>query len=124
MQALSFKQQLAADNKAVFLNPLEFGDLHTVIYDGVRYEDIPIVLSGPEEADRQQLAADHGQGLYRVSAVLYCAAEDLAGQQPEQGGHILINDEAGGGGFFREYYVASSICEMGMLEVELEAIDE
>ena len=27
-------------------------------------------------------------------------------------------------GFVRNYYVASSVCEMGMLRVELEAIDE
>ena len=35
-----------------------------------------------------------------------------------------INDQEGGGGFFREFYVASSVCEMGMLRVELEAVDE
>lgn len=38
--------------------------------------------------------------------------------------YIRINDQEGGGGFFREFYVASSVCEMGMLRVELEAVDE
>ena len=41
-----------------------------------------------------------------------------------KGGRIEVNDEEGGGGFFRRFYVASSVCEMGMLRVELEAIDE
>ena len=42
----------------------------------------------------------------------------------ERGQRIRINDQEGGGGFFREFYVASSVCEMGMLRVELEAVDE
>lgn len=47
-----------------------------------------------------------------------------AGCSPERGQRIRINDKEGGGGFFREFYVASSVCEMGMLRVELEAVDE
>lgn len=68
--------------------------------------------------------SDHVQGLYLVSSVLHCAMSDLGGNQPEKGQRIKINDQEGGGGFFREFYVASSVCEMGMLRVELEAIDE
>ena len=64
------------------------------------------------------------QGLYIVSSVLHCALSDLGGVQPERGQRIRINDQEGGGGFFREFYVASSVCEMGMLRVELEAVDE
>ena len=37
---------------------------------------------------------------------------------------ILITAEREGGSFFHDYYVASSICEMGMLRVELEDVDE
>lgn len=124
MRVPSFKQQLAADNLAVFLNTAEFAELRTVIYDGERFEDVPLVLAGPEEEARPQLAADHAEGLYRVTAKMFCALDDLGGCLPEQGQRIQINDEAGGGGFFREYYVASSICEIGMLELELEAISE
>ena len=68
--------------------------------------------------------SDHVQGLYLVSSVMHCAIDDLGGHQPERGTRIKINDEEGGGGFFREFYVASSVCELGMLRVELEAIDE
>lgn len=41
-----FKNMVQADIKNVFLNDSEFAELHTVIYDGVTYKDIPIVMSG------------------------------------------------------------------------------
>lgn len=119
-----FKDMIAHDNQAVFLNLGEFAERRTVQYDGETYQDIPIVLSGLKEKDRRQLVSDHVQGLYLVSSVLHCAIDDLGGAQPEKGQRIKINDGDGGGGFFREFYVASSVCEMGMLRVELEAIDE
>ena len=121
-----FKDMVAADNFTVFLNDSEFAERRTVIYDGETYSDIPIVLSGAKQSERTITVSsgDHGQGLYLVSAVLHCALSDFGGKQPEKGVRIRINDEDGGGGFFREYYVAASDCEMGMLRVELEAIDE
>ena len=112
-----FKDMVARDNFGVFLNCDEFAEKRTVKYDGATYEDIPIVLSGLKEKDRRQLMSDHAQGLYIVSSVLH-------GVQPERGQRIRINDQEGGGGFFREFYIASSVCEMGMLRVELEAVDE
>lgn len=118
-----FKDMVAADIHNVFLNTNEFAEKRTVEYDGERYADIPIVLSGLKEKDRRQLVSDHVQGLYLVSSVLHCAIDDLGGNQPEKGTRIKINDQEGGG-FFREFYVASSVCELGMLRVELEAVDE
>ena len=119
-----FKDMVAADIHNVFLNTDEFAELRTIRYDGEEYVDIPIVLTGLKEQDRRQLQSDHVQGLYLVTSVLHCALSDLGGNQPEKGGRIEVNDEEGGGGFFRRFYVASSVCEMGMLRVELEAIDE
>lgn len=119
-----FKDMVAADIHNVFLNTEEFAELRTIRYDGEEYVDIPIVLTGLKEQDRRQLQSDHVQGLYLVTSVLHCALSDLGGKQPEKGGRIEINDEEGGGGFFRRFYVASSVCEMGMLRVELEAFDE
>lgn len=119
-----FKDMVARDNHGVFLNNSEFAEMRTIKYDGATYSDIHIVLSGMKEKDRRQLMSDHAQGLYLVSSVLHCALSDLGGAQPEKGQRIKINDREGGGGFFREFYVASSVCEMGMLRVELEAIDE
>lgn len=126
---MSFKDMVAADIHNVFLNLGEYAELRTVVYDGVTYDGpehkgIPIVLKGIKEEERHQLVSDHVQGLYLVSSVLHCAVDDLGGKQPERGTRIKINDEEDGGGFFREFYVAKSVCDLGMLRVELEAIDE
>lgn len=119
-----FKDMVAADIHNVFLRSDDFAELRTVKYDGEIYEDIPIVLSGPKEEDRYQLHhEDHIQGLFQVSKVLRCARSDLGGNMPEKGCAIQINTREGGE-YFKKYHVASSICELGMLRVELEAIDE
>lgn len=115
-----FRDMIATDNKNVFLNADEFAEPHTVVYDGRTYEDIPVVLSGIKEQDRRQLVSDHVEGQYLASTVMHCAVSDLGGAVPEKGMKIKVSDE----GFMREYHVASSICELGMIRVELEAIDE
>ena len=122
----SFKDMVKADNAKVFMNTDEFAEKRTIIYDGATYTDIPIVLKGLKQEDRVQTIAsgDHSQGLYLVSSVLHCKQSALGGRQPEKGTRIKINDAEGGGGYFSEFYVASSVCELGMLRVELEAIDE
>lgn len=121
---MSFKDMVKAQNLSVFMNLSHFAESRTIIYDDVTYQDVPIVMSGLKEKDRTTIQADHAQGLYRVTSVLHMRIDDLGGNQPEKGALIKINDEEGGGGFFREFYVAFSDCEMGMLRVELEAIDE
>lgn len=118
-----FRDAVQDDLHGVFLNLDEFAEHHTVIYDGETYEDIPVVITGLHERDRRQLQSDHAQGLYLVSRVMHCALDDLGGNQPEKGCRIRINEREGGS-FFHDYYVASSICEMGMLRVELEDVDE
>ena len=80
-----FKEMLAADNLRVFLNPAEFAQLRTVLYEGQRYEDIPVVLSGLKEDDRAQKADDHAQGLFLLKALLQCSLADLGGVQPQKG---------------------------------------
>lgn len=117
-----FLEQVAADNRRVFLHLDAFAETRTVLYDGECYADIPVVLSGIKEKDRRQLMSDHGEGLFLATAVLHCAQDDLGGCQPEKGQRLRIRDADGG--FYREFYVASSVCETGMLRVELEAITE
>lgn len=125
---MSFKEMVEADNRNVFLNTDEFAELRKVVYDGTTYDGedrqgIPVVLSGLKEQDRPQLvtSSDHAQGLYLVTSVLHCAASDLGGNVPEKGMRIKISD---GPVYFREFYVATSNCELGMVICELEAIDE
>ena len=116
---MNFKDMLTSDIHDVFLNLEEFAELRTV-----RYQDIPVVLEGPVNEEREQLRDDHIQGLHRVSAVLHCAESDLGGKLPRQGCPLQINNCEGGGGYFRRYYVAAAAREMGMLRIELEAIQD
>lgn len=115
---------LAADNKRVFLNTGEFASLRTIIYDGQSFVDIPVVLSGLREDERQQKAADHAQGLFLVKTLLQCALADLEGRQPQKGARLKINNQEGGGGFFREFYITEAVCEFGLLRLELEDMNE
>jgi len=125
---MGFKDMVEAANKRVFLDTDKFAELRTVIYGGVEYVDIPIILTALETKRRagttHENRRDNMQGLFMVSAVLRCALEDLGGKIPEKMQYIKINNREGGGGFFMEYMVASSTNEMGILRVELEAVDE
>lgn len=120
----AFKDMVARDNRNVFLNLDEYAELRTIIYDGKQYEDIPLVTIGPEQKDREKMKDDHIEGLFLMTTTIFCAIDDLDGNVPENGMRFKVNDEEGGGGFFHEYYVRASNCEMGMLQIELEAIDE
>ncbi len=84
------------------------------------YDRVPCVISKLKQKDRVIPTSDHAQGLYAVSAVFHCAAEFLGGKVPEKGMRISIDDE----GFLKEYYVAQSSCDHGMIRLELEAYDE
>ena len=121
---MNFKDMLTSDIHDVFLNLEEFAELRTVRYDGETYQDIPVVLEGPVNEEREQLRDDHIQGLHRVSAVLHSAESDRGGKLPRQGCPLQINNCEGGGGYFRRYYVAAAAREMGMLRIELEAIQD
>ena len=118
MRALSFKETLKNDVKAVFLNLDEFADRHTVKYDGKVYEDIPVSLQDVEQTERQQMKDDHLPGIFKAKSTLYCALKDIGGKPPEQGKWLEINDGKNPR-FFNKYQVGSSGVEMGMVRVEL-----
>ena len=118
-----FKDMVAIDNRKVFLNADELGECRTIIYDGMSYSNIPVSMSAIRESSRKQLVSDHIQGLYLVSVVMHCIATDIGGILPEKGTHIKINDKKGGE-FFYEFTVASSSDVLGLLRLELEALDE
>lgn len=120
---MSFKDMVASDIKGVFLNLDEFAETRTVIYDDIEYANIPIVLTGLKEQDRSASSSDHAVGLYRVTSVMHCDLKDIGGVQPEQGKVIKISDDEDPS-FYHRFYVATSTVEMGMVRLELEAIDE
>lgn len=117
---MSFKDTVHSDNKAIFLNNEEFADNHTVIYDGIEYPNIPILLTKVKEVERPEVP-----GVHLVTATVHIAIDDMCGEIPEQKTRIRIsNGEALGRPFFDDYKIVTSDCEMGMLVLELEAVDE
>ncbi len=122
---MSFKDQLAADVKNVFLNTGEFAEAHNVRYDGMLYENIPVVLTKVKQSERTITAGDHLKGVHMVSAKAYISSADMDGVIPEQGTRIEIDDgQALGKPFYRRYSVVTSEDAMGMITLELEAHDE
>lgn len=113
-----------ADNRNVFMDLDAFAERRTVICSGEAFMSIPIVLTGAKNQVREKRVSDHTEGVFYVTSVLHCRIQDLGGEQPERGERIRISGDAQGDGFYREFRVATSTCEMGMLRIELEAYDE
>lgn len=119
----AFRDMVAADIHDVFLNTAEFAEKRTVRYDGNTYTDVPVVLNGIKSKDRNQSAQDHAHGLYIVSDVMQVALSDIGGKLPERGTVIEISAKEGGT-FLRRYYIGQAQNTVGMIRLELEAIDE
>lgn len=131
---MSFRDALKQDIHSVFLNADEFGELRSVKYDGVLYEDIPVVLTGLKEQDRNRLnsglkerggrtsMSDHVQGLYAATVVMHCAQSDIGGRQPEKGQKIRVYDPDKAN--YRDYRIEASVADMGMIRLELGGIRE
>ena len=117
---MSFKDMVAADNEIVFLDLDAFGEEHTIKYDGNTYKEVPCLITKLKEKDRTTPKSDHTQGLYLVTSVLHCRLAAIGGILPERGKKFYVND----GSFMQEYFVGQSGCSMGMVRLELEAIDE
>ena len=119
----AFREMVDADIHDIFLNTDEFAEKRTVRYDGKTYPNVPVVLNGIKSRDRNQRVQDHAQGLYTVSDVMYVALSDIGGKLPERGTVIEVSTKEGGT-FLRRYYIGQAQNTVGMLRLELEAIDE
>ena len=117
---MSFKEMVAADNLRTFLDTGFYAEEHDIRRDGELYEAVPCVISQMKEQDRATTMSDHAQGLYRVSTIFHCRQSDIGGETPEKGRKFSICED----GFWREFYIAQSSCDMGMVRLELEAVDE
>lgn len=122
---MSFKESVMADVRNVFLNDAEFADIRTVKYDGEVYADIPVVLTKLFQEDRGAASTDHMEGVHLASCTAHIALSDLGGVVPEQKRRIRISDgEALGQVFFQNYQIITTDVELGMIRMELEALDE
>lgn len=117
---------VAKDNQAVFSNPEEFAELRLITYEGVTYEGedgqgIPVVITKAREKDRRQLKDDYGEGIFRVNATMHVDIRHLGGVMPQKGQKLYISETPD---FFQTYYIVTSANAMGMVTLELEAMDE
>lgn len=108
MESPSFKDILKNDIKAIFLNPEEFGETHTV-----QGREMTIVLDDIENVEREKkLQSTTAGGIHARQILMYVAADDF-GAFPAPGGLITLD-----GG---RYTVVDATDEAGMYAITMEA---
>ena len=100
MTAPSFKDCIASDVSAVFLNRLEFADTHTV-----NGKKMAVLM------DENKLGS-HTDGLYKSRRLIYVAQKDF-GPRPAIKATLTLDRVA--------YRVRDCTSEAGILAIELEA---
>ena len=122
---MNFKGIVEQDNKSVFLNCKEFAEKRTIKYDGGIYENIPVVLTKIKQSKMNIPSADKMEGIYSVSVVIHFSLKDFDGVIPEKNQRIRISDGAAlGVVFYQNYKIVTVIESMGLITLELEALDE
>jgi len=104
---LSFKEILQQDVKNVFLNPLEFGEMHLV-----NGEPMTIVFDDIENIEREKRMKSHMDGIYTRQVFFYVAAADF-GPLPAQEGLIDLDG--------KKYIVVDATDECGIYAITMEA---
>lgn len=100
---MGFKEQVALDNLAVFINPEEFGELHDL--------DKVMVLCVLDEDALIDRANSYEEGVFRNRMILYVNLSEL-GYVPVVDQMIAVNGSP--------YLVTQVKNDMGMLTVTLE----
>lgn len=106
-----FKEQIAADNKNIFMNLDEFSDIHTV--NGV---EMPVQIDSNEMIERekryQYKSSLHADGVYLKELLIYVRAEDF-GPLPAVGRTLQLDKKT--------YLISDAIDEDGIYSISLEA---
>lgn len=109
MGAFSFKDQIAADIRSVFLHPLEFADKHSI--DG---KEMDVLIDDNELLDRDISKGGSNQaGTYRSKRLIYVACADF-GPRPALGRMLNLDG--------RDFRVEDCTEEDGMFAIELKAV--
>ena len=107
----TFKEQIAEDNKAVFLNLLEFSDTHNI-----NGKDMACQVDSNEMIDRekryQYKRSLYADGVYLKEMLIYVRGEDF-GPLPAVG-RVLTFDK-------KVYTISDAIDEDGIYSISLEA---
>ena len=110
---MSFKDIIAEDVHAAFMNPEEFSDLHDL--NGVR---VPVQIDSNEQIEREKRFNQHMDGVYLNQKLIYVSAEDYKKAPdrsglPKQGSLLKLDGKI--------YRVADAIDEGGVYSITLEA---
>ena len=106
MQRKSFKEILNQDIENVFLNTLEFADIHNV--DG---KDMPVQVDDNEVIEREKKAKSNMDGGYVKQKLIYVKAKDF-GSLPAIGRQIMLDG--------KRYLITDSTDEYGIYTITLE----
>lgn len=112
MKALSFKEQIAADNAAVFLNEMEFAELHDL--NGTECMAIVQDISVAQSLSIQAGKDDYYPGVYGSQLQVNCLKADLP-EVPVYGMRFYLDEKM--------YEVESVNDDMGLLTIQLVAND-
>lgn len=108
---MTFKEQIAKDNRNVFMNQVEFAETHMI-----NDKEMPCMIDNNELIDRekryQYKKSLYADGIYLKQLLIYVLAKDF-GPLPAIGRTIRVNK--------RSYIVADAIDEDGMYSLCLEA---
>lgn len=107
LKKMSFKELLRQDVKTVFLNPVEFGEEHTV--NGKRMQ---IIIDDNELTEREKRMKSNMDGIYKKQTLIYVSALDY-GPLPGIGKPVKIDGVT--------FIVTDSINEGGVYSLHLEA---
>lgn len=105
---LSFKDIIQQDNKNVFLNPEEFGEIHNV-----GGKDLLVIIDENEQIERDKRYKNTlAEGLFKKQFLFYVMLEDI-GFIPAPGRMMTFDGNP--------YTVTDSTNEEGILSISMEA---
>ena len=103
---MTFKEQMAKDVGAVFLNPEEFGETHVV-----NGKEMVIIIDNNEQIEREKRVGQ-SDAVYANQKLFYAAASDF-GALPKQGSILMLDGE--------RYLVDDAVSEGDIYSISIHA---
>ena len=108
---MTFKEQIAQDNKNIFMNLDEFSETHVI--DG---KEMAVQIDSNEMIRREKYYQNknnqYAEGVYRKRLLIYVSAEKF-GPLPAVGRHLTLDG--------KNYIIMDAIDEEGIYSISLEA---
>lgn len=104
---MGFKEAIAADNRAVFMNLGEFAEPHQV-----NGKEMAAMIDDNEMVEREKRYKEDRDGIYKKQMLLYVQAEEF-GKLPPAKAIVALDG--------KRYLVTDAIDEGGIYSISLEA---